>query len=400
VLVASHHAASLFLQDKGDAALNDLRQELSSRHAQALLDIRSAAEASQANALALLKASAEIRHTEAMTVAANAYGERDESWSQACAGLRRDVAQQRSSALQHKELWEQEKITLCSQVDVLQAAASTASFGPLGGAPGVPHDVQTQIDAAINEITQNRALVRTREDQIRLAEVALRNTSSECSAHVLYRNQFSAFVKNREGEFKTEIQQLKQELFMVECGQNQADHAALQNAHREVNRLSSDVSTLKAELRSSTLEGTELRRTPWSAPGASPTGAPQSFVPNDIRHSTLHETATYGMTNTAEGLRGVVESVEARFPGWYDSGPNGVITDNRRSAQHNPTHYSIGEGTGPDVRPLLSLRGGPPPVFNSFQDGPGSRAPLPTEDPARAGLAGIVNLSSFRAPGP
>ena len=103
MLAASHHAASLFLKDKGDTALRDLRQELKSQHSQAMLDVRSAAEVSQANALALLKAAAEVRHTEAMTVASKAHGEREDMWNQACTGLRQDAAQRERNALQSEE---------------------------------------------------------------------------------------------------------------------------------------------------------------------------------------------------------------------------------------------------------------------------------------------------------
>ncbi len=135
---------------------------------------------------------------------------------------------------------------------------------------------------------------------------------------------------------------------MVEHGQNEIDHAAVQNAHIVVVRLSSDVSGLKAELRSSLSEVSELRQTPRSASHVNPQGSPHAHAPEDIRHKTLHMTATTGMGNSAVGLRGVVEHARS-LDDWFPDGRTGSLltAGAPRSIRLDRIRYTIPLGTRP-----------------------------------------------------
>ena len=383
-------AARQELKVQFDEQLATFRVDFQSRHDRAMLDARHEHEAQHVAALSELRHSAEVRHSEAMESATEEHSRRELTMQSSCSALRVELGDAQRRANRDAIQWAQEKVVLRTQVEEFSQAAAQAALNPPGGSFGVPPLVQDRLDSAVRCIQQSRHDVFLRDDQIRKIQVALQETRDSCSEHVKYRDTFAKFVDNRERDMLSMVRRFEQQIHMLETGHGH-ENLAMQMAESRCTSLEAELAASEVRYGYANHEVHELMQTPWSAPCPS-LPQPSPSAPLDIRHPTLHLNNVRGVASSAQGARDVNSFALAHSQEeWYE-GPCGVVPGNRHGAsapQHQPVQFSIcgddaaGVKTGPVQGLGLGFLGAAPPVFNSFQQGPGSRSSLPVEDPAR-----------------
>ena len=98
------------------------------------------------------EAAAEARHSEAMSLAAAAFADKEAKYAFNANGMREQCSLMQRNAQAQLGITEHEKRVLQQQISDLSLAATAAGLGPTGGAPGVSDDTQARLDVAIHTV--------------------------------------------------------------------------------------------------------------------------------------------------------------------------------------------------------------------------------------------------------